>query len=50
MNLLGSLIQSSIGKKFLMAFTGLVLFGFVTGHLLGNLQIFLPPQKINADK
>jgi succinate dehydrogenase / fumarate reductase cytochrome b subunit len=48
MNLLGSLLHSSIGKKFLMAVTGLVLFGFVTGHLIGNLQIFLPPQKINA--
>src|SRR5258708_4752691 len=48
MNLLGALLHSSIGKKFLMALTGLVLFGFVTGHLLGNLQIFLPPQKINA--
>lgn len=48
MNLLGSLFQSSIGKKFLMALTGLVLFGFVTGHLVGNLQIFLPPEKINA--
>jgi len=42
MNLLGSLFQSSIGKKILMAVTGLVLFAFVTGHL------FLPPEKINA--
>jgi len=48
MNLLGSLFSSSVGRKFLMAATGLVLFGFVTGHLLGNLQIFLPPEKINA--
>jgi succinate dehydrogenase / fumarate reductase cytochrome b subunit len=48
MNLLGSLFNSSIGRKLLMAFTGLVLFGFVTGHLIGNLQIFLPPEKINA--
>jgi succinate dehydrogenase / fumarate reductase, cytochrome b subunit len=47
MNLLASFFHSSIGKKLLMAFTGLVLFGFVTGHLVGNLQIFLPPQKIN---
>lgn len=47
MNLLGSLFTSSIGRKFLMAATGLVLFGFVTGHLVGNLQIFLPPEKIN---
>jgi len=48
MNLLGSLFSSSLGRKYLMAATGLVLFGFVTGHLLGNLQIFLPPEKINA--
>jgi len=48
MNLLGSIFHSSIGRKFLMASTGLVLFGFVAGHLLGNLQIFLPPEKINA--
>ncbi len=48
MNLLGSLFSSSLGRKLLMAATGLVLFGFVTGHLLGNLQIFLPPEKINA--
>ncbi|MEJ1974053.1 MAG: succinate dehydrogenase cytochrome b subunit [Lacunisphaera sp.] len=48
MNLLGLLTHSSIGRKSLMAATGLVLFGFVTGHLLGNLQIFLPPEKINA--
>jgi succinate dehydrogenase / fumarate reductase cytochrome b subunit len=48
MNLFGSLFHSSIGRKLLMAFTGLVLFGFVTGHLIGNLQIFLPPAKINA--
>jgi succinate dehydrogenase / fumarate reductase cytochrome b subunit len=47
MNLLGSLFNSSIGKKFLMAVTGLVLVGFVTGHLVGNLQIFSPPEKIN---
>ncbi len=31
-----------------MALTGLVLFGFVAGHLLGNLQIFLPPEAINV--
>ncbi|MBA3849941.1 MAG: succinate dehydrogenase [Opitutus sp.] len=48
MNLLGSLFSSSIGRKFLMAATGLVLFGFVTGHLVGNLQIFAAPEKINA--
>jgi len=48
MNLLVSLFTSSIGKKFLMAATGLLMVGFVTGHLVGNLQIFLPPDKING--
>jgi len=48
MNLIGSLFSSSIGRKMLMAATGLVLFGFVTGHLLGNLQIFLSPEYINV--
>jgi succinate dehydrogenase / fumarate reductase cytochrome b subunit len=31
-----------------MAVTGAVLIGFVTGHLVGNLQIFGPPDKING--
>lgn len=31
-----------------MAITGLVLIGFVTGHLVGNLQIFLAPDHING--
>jgi succinate dehydrogenase / fumarate reductase cytochrome b subunit len=48
MNPLGSFFTSSIGKKLLMAGTGLVLFGFVTGHLIGNLQFFLEPVKINT--
>jgi succinate dehydrogenase / fumarate reductase cytochrome b subunit len=48
MNLLGAFFHSSVGRKILMALTGLVMFGFVTGHLLGNLQIFEAPEKINA--
>jgi succinate dehydrogenase / fumarate reductase cytochrome b subunit len=28
-----------------MAITGIILFGYVVGHLLGNLQIFLPDAK-----
>jgi succinate dehydrogenase / fumarate reductase cytochrome b subunit len=33
--------SSSIGRKWIVALTGLVLFGFVVGHLIGNLQVFL---------
>lgn len=38
--MLKELLVSSIGKKSIMAVTGLVLIGFVIGHLLGNLKIF----------
>ncbi len=48
MSLLRNLFTSSIGRKFLMAVTGLVLIGFVTGHLVGNLQVFSSPDKING--
>jgi succinate dehydrogenase / fumarate reductase, cytochrome b subunit len=48
MNPVCSLFRTSIGKKFLMAVTGAVLIAFVTGHLVGNLQIFASPDKING--
>jgi succinate dehydrogenase (or fumarate reductase) cytochrome b subunit, b558 family len=48
MTLIGNLFRSSIGRKFLMAISGLVLVGFVVGHLVGNLQIFAHPDKING--
>jgi succinate dehydrogenase / fumarate reductase, cytochrome b subunit len=48
MSLLGNLFSSSVGRKFLMAITGLVLVGFVFGHLVGNLQIFAHPDQING--
>jgi succinate dehydrogenase / fumarate reductase cytochrome b subunit len=34
--------DAPIGKKVVMAVTGLILFGYVLGHLLGNLQIYAP--------
>ncbi|RYD78389.1 MAG: succinate dehydrogenase cytochrome b subunit [Verrucomicrobiaceae bacterium] len=40
--------KSSIGKKWLVALTGLVWVGYVFGHLIGNLQVFAGPQGINA--
>ena len=45
---IGSFFSSTIGRKILMALTGLVLVFFVLGHMLGNLQIFLGPDAINA--
>lgn len=48
MNLVGSLFRSSIGRKILMAVTGIVLIGFVVGHLVGNLQVFQDPDHLNG--
>ena len=40
--------RSSIGSKTLMAITGVLLFLFVVAHLVGNLQIFAGPEKLNG--
>ena len=45
---LAALLHSSVGRKIIVAITGLILILFVIGHLLGNLQIFLGPEWINA--
>ena len=34
------ILGSSVGLKIIMALTGVILSGFVLGHMLGNLQIF----------
>jgi succinate dehydrogenase / fumarate reductase cytochrome b subunit len=38
---------TSVGKKVVMAITGFIVFGFVVVHLIGNLQIFSGPEKLN---
>ena len=40
--------QSTIGLKITMALSGLVLIGFVIGHMLGNLQVFLGEDVLNS--
>jgi len=45
--LLSRLWHSSVGKKYVVAITGLGLYGFVIIHLLGNLQVFMGPTQIN---
>ena len=39
---------STIGKKIVMAITGVMMFGFIIAHLAGNLQVFEGPAKLNA--
>ena len=41
------LLTSSIGRKLLMAATGLLLIGFLVAHLSGNLLIFVGPTAFN---
>ena len=48
MSALSAFYRSSVGKKFIVALTGIILILFVIGHLLGNLQIFLGPAWING--
>ncbi len=48
MNLLSTLYDSSLGKKYIMAVTGVGLFAFVVSHMIGNLQVFLGPDVLNA--
>ncbi|HEX3662521.1 MAG TPA: succinate dehydrogenase cytochrome b subunit [Acidobacteriaceae bacterium] len=40
--------QSTNGKKAVMAVTGAILFLFIIGHLLGNLQVFDGRARLNA--
>jgi succinate dehydrogenase / fumarate reductase cytochrome b subunit len=46
--IIGEFCRSSIGRKLIVAVTGIILILFVIGHLLGNLQIYLGPGWING--
>lgn len=39
---------STLGRKVVMAVTGVVLFGFVVGHMAGNLLLYMGPEALNA--
>ena len=43
-----TLHQTTVGKKVIMAVSGVILVGFAIGHLLGNLQLYLGPEAING--
>ena len=46
--IISSFCRSSVGRKIIVALTGVILILFVIGHLLGNLQIYLGPEWINS--
>src|SRR5262249_946199 len=42
-----TLLSSTIGKKIVMAATGVLLFGFVVAHMTGNLLLYVGPAAMN---
>jgi succinate dehydrogenase / fumarate reductase cytochrome b subunit len=42
-----SLWRSSVGKKIVMALSGIVLIAFVAGHMIGNLKVYQGRQSFN---
>lgn len=40
--------RTLVGKKVVMAVSGVILFAFIVGHMLGNLQIFESAARLNA--
>lgn len=43
-----SLYRTSIGKKIVMATTAIILFLWITAHMIGNLKVFEGPQTFNG--
>jgi succinate dehydrogenase / fumarate reductase cytochrome b subunit len=39
--------RSAVGKKAVMAVTGIALIGYILAHLVGNLKVYLGPAEIN---
>ena len=48
MNWIASFFKSSLGSKYLMALTGLIGYGFVIGHISGNLLLFAGADAMNS--
>ena len=48
MNRLVAFWDSSVGKKAVMAVTGIIGVLFVIGHMVGNLQVFQGAERLNA--
>ncbi len=42
-----AVLRSSVGKKLISGLTGLLLCGFVAGHLVGNLLLLVGPEAFN---
>ena len=48
MNAITGIYTTTVGKKILMAVTGIILVLYVLAHMLGNLQIYIGAERIDA--
>jgi len=39
--------RSAVGKKWVMALTGVALLGYIVAHMIGNLKVYFGPEEIN---
>ncbi|WP_406864481.1 succinate dehydrogenase [Streptomyces sp. HUAS MG47] len=44
----GGFWASTLGKKTVMAVSGLIMLGYLVAHVMGNLKIFFGPEEFNA--
>src|SRR5690242_3651166 len=47
MSFIVNFYRSAIGKKAVMAVTGVILFGWIFLHMVGNLKLYLGPEHMN---
>jgi succinate dehydrogenase / fumarate reductase, cytochrome b subunit len=40
--------RSALGKKYVMAITGVIGMGYIFAHMIGNLKVFIGPESIDA--
>src|SRR5438477_12733177 len=43
-----NIYQTAVGKKWVMAVTGIGLIGFILIHMIGNLHLYEGPRQVNA--
>jgi len=48
MGRLNAFFNSTLGMKFTMAVTGIILVGFVVGHMLGNLKVYMGAEALDG--
>lgn len=39
--------RSAVGKKWVMAITGIILIGYIVAHMIGNLKMYMGPDSFN---